>query len=181
MDTMSITEALAEIKTIDKRLYTKRQFVYQYLARQMGMKDPLGESGSAQSIREYRQSINDLEERIIKIRRAISKANDVVELTVCGTMRTISEWLVWRREVSEGQLDFLKRMQSGVNQLRDKSTRSGYGVVANEADAKSAEDIVVNVDEKELAEEIEGIDEVLGTLDGLLSHKNAIMTVEISD
>jgi hypothetical protein len=46
-------------------------------------------------------------------------------------------------------------------------------------EAQSLDDIVVNVDEQKLAEDSERMEEVLGTLDGLLSLKNATVTIEV--
>lgn len=182
MQTMTITEALAGIKTIGKRLEKKRQFAEQFLARQEGLKDPLlREGGSVEALREARQSIDDLEEGIIRIRRAIAKANDVIELSVHGTMRTIAEWLIWRREVATGRQAFLGRLQQGIAAVRAQAQQKGWNVVRAEGDAQAQTDFIVNLDERALAAEIEGMEEILGILDGQLSLKNATTTVEIAE
>jgi hypothetical protein len=182
MLSMTITEALAEIKTIGKRLVTKREFVLQYLGRQDGLKDPLEkEGGSREAIRESRQSIADLESRIIRIRRAISSANASVELAVCGDTRTIAEWLIWRREVSGEQVVFLRGLQAGLGGMRSEASKKGWNVVARESDVQDKTDVIVNIDELELSAEIEGMEKVLGNLDGQLSLKNATTMVEFAD
>jgi hypothetical protein len=179
---ITITEALAEIKTIGKRLSTKREFVGQYLARQEGLKDPLlSEGGSVQVIRETRQSIIDLQTRIIRIRRAISEANASAELTLAGVTRSIAEWLVWRREVAEDQLQFLRNLRSTVNTMRDQAIKKGWAVVSKESDVQSNTDLIVNINELELSKDIEGTERVLGDLDGQLSLKNATTMVEFAD
>lgn len=38
---ITITEALAEIKTVAKRIEKKRDFIRAYLSRQEGVRDPL--------------------------------------------------------------------------------------------------------------------------------------------
>lgn len=53
---ITITEALAEIKTIGKRIDSKKQFVTSHLARQDGVKDPLEkDGGSAELLKRERQ------------------------------------------------------------------------------------------------------------------------------
>lgn len=65
----TITEALAELKTINARLETRRQNVGQYLMRDARLKDPLEtDGGSVEYVTRERQAIKDLEERIVQIR-----------------------------------------------------------------------------------------------------------------
>jgi len=182
MQTMTITEALAEIKTIGKRLEKKRAFVEQFLARQEGLKDPLSrEGGSVEALRETRQSIDALEERIIRIRRSIAKANDVVELSVGGRSRTIAEWLIWRREVASGRTQFLTRLQNAIGSVRSQAKQKGWNVVRAEGEAQAQTDFIVNIDERALSAEIELMEEILGSLDGQLSLKNATTMVEVAE
>lgn len=42
---MLITEALAELKTLNKRVEKKKEYVKAYLYRQEGLKDPLEKDG----------------------------------------------------------------------------------------------------------------------------------------
>ena len=78
MAQMTITEALAETKTIDKRISKKRTFVTDYLFRQDALRDPLEkEGGSVAAIEATRQAIGDLEKRLVDIRRAIARAHRV--------------------------------------------------------------------------------------------------------
>lgn len=44
---LTITEALAEIKTVGKRVEKKREFIKAFLARQDGVKDPLEKDGGS--------------------------------------------------------------------------------------------------------------------------------------
>lgn len=182
MPSMTITEALAEIKTINKRLEVKRGFVGQYLARQEGLKDPLAkEGGSVEAIRETRQSITDLEHRIIYIRLAISAANASTLLAIGPMEHSIAQWLVWRREIAQDQITFLSQLQQSVGSLRDQAVKKGWNVVRDESDVQSNTDLIVNIDERNLANEIEMITQMLGDLDGQLSLKNATTMVEFAD
>lgn len=177
---ITITEALAEIKTIGKRIEKKREFVNGFLARQDGVRDPLEkDGGSAAVIIAERQSIGDLENRIISLRRGIQRANDENTVSINGTSRSISEWLTWRRDIAPGQKAWLAGIRASLNQVRENAKRQGAAIIsatATTADSKPT-DIVVNIDERRLADEIETIEETLGILDGQLSLKNATVMV----
>lgn len=178
MEKLTITEALAELKTTDKRLVKKREFIQQYIARQDIVKDPLEkDGGSVTAIARERQSMNDLTERKIAIRRAIAAKNMEVLLSLGGKVRTITDWLVWRREVAPEAQSFLSSLRAKVVQVRDQTQRQG-GQVVESGQGSTQKDVVVNISELELAEEIESLEEILGNLDGQLSLKNATTFVE---
>jgi hypothetical protein len=178
---ITITEALAEIKTVGKRIEKKREFVQNFLARQDGVRDPLEkDGGSAKVIEQERQAIGDLEARLITLRRGIQHANDTTLVTINGVGRSISEWLTWRRDVAPGQKQFLARIQSSLNAVRQKAQQNGAAFVsatAVTADTKPT-DFVINIDERKVSEEIETLEDTLGQLDGQLSLKNATVTIE---
>jgi len=179
MSKLTITEALAEIKTIDKRLEKKRQFVTGYLARQDIVKDPLEkDGGSVTALQRERQAISDLEERKIAIRAAISSVNAASGLTVGKTTRTISDWLVWKREIAPKRQSFLAELRRGIDEIRSQVLRKGGSIVESGGGTNQA-DVVVNINELELSEDIEALEEVLGNLDGQLSLKNAITLVDL--
>lgn len=178
---ITITEALAEIKTVGKRIEKKRAFVGGFLARQDGVRDPLEkDGGSAKVITEERQGIADLESRIIGLRRGIQRANDETAVTINGVTRTISEWLTWRRDVAPGQKAFLASIQGGLANVRNQAKQQGAAMIsatAITADTKPT-DIVVNVDERAIGDEIEQLEDTLGQLDGQLSLKNATVLID---
>lgn len=176
----TITEALAELKTLAKRIEKKQEHILANLGRQEKFKDPLaGDGGSAQMIIRERQAIGDLEKRAIAIRNAIQLANRENSITVEGDERSIQDWLCWRRDVAPGSARFLGSMQAAVRRIRDQAQKSGL-TVNPDKDAKP-EDVIINVNEAELAASIEKMEKVLGTLDGLLSLKNATITIEVAD
>jgi hypothetical protein len=175
----TITEALAELKTIDKRIAKKREFVLGYLLRQEMFKDPLEkDGGSVSAIKRELQSIHDLEERKIVIRRAVQRANEQNTIAVGRQSRTIADWLVWRREVAPVQQTFLANIRTKIEQARQEAARKGAGLSASAESAKP-NDVIVNVNEQELAREIEALEEILGTLDGQLSLRNATLTIDV--
>ena len=175
----TITEALAELKTIDKRIAKKREFVLGYLLRQEMFKDPLEkDGGSVSAIRRELQSIHDLEERKITIRRAVQRANEQNSIVVGRQTRSIADWLVWRREVAPVYQQFLASLRAKIEQARTEAARKGAGL-SSSAEAAKPNDVIVNVNEQELAREIEGLEDVLGTLDGQLSLKNATLLIDV--
>ena len=174
---MTITEALAEIKTIEKRLQSKREFVLTYLMRFETMKDPLEkDGGSAKVVKSEQQAISDLENRIVELRRLIQKANEDTKLTIEGEERSIADWLVWRREVAPGQEQFLYGLRSRLTQARQQVSRQQPTYGRDNVPEKPL-DIVVSINESDLAKSTEKVKSILGQLDGLLSLKNATVVV----
>lgn len=185
-NTLTITEALAEIKTINARLQKKRQSVIDYTARDVRIKDPLEKTGgSALFIERERQAIADLERRIIKIRTTIQKANAAHSLTVSNSTMTVLEWLTWRRDVAPGQKQFIATVVSSIVKLRNAAqTKGGRVVAANVAqvnidDPNAPPEVAIFIDEAGLLQQGEEIETVLGTLDGKLSLFNATTTITL--
>jgi hypothetical protein len=178
MPQITITEALAELRTIDRRIAKKREFVSTYLLRQEMFKDPLEkDGGSVSAIRRELQSIHDLEERKIFIRRAIQQANERTNVTVGKQTRTIADWLVWKRDIAPTLQTFLTQVRVKIDQARQEAARKGASLSTSVESAKP-NDIIVNVNEQDLARDIESLEETLGALDGQLSLKNATVMIE---
>lgn len=180
---MTITEALAEIKTVGKRIAKKREYIQQYLARAEGMKDPLERDGGAEAvIGRERQSIADLETRIVNLRMAIQRANEATAVTINGVTRTIAEWLVWRREVAPSRQQWLIGIRRSIASLREGAQKKGANIFTVSAVAQAGDtkpiDLIINVDEADLAAQIEELEDTLGQLDGQLSLKNATVMVD---
>jgi hypothetical protein len=184
MENLTITEALSEIKTVLSRLEKKRAAFAPYLVRDSRARDPFESSGgSAAHIRSERQAVRDLEERVIKIRTAIQKANLDSTLVVCDKSRTVAEWLTWRREISKNQGGFLDHLLKGIRDVRSEIQRKGGKVTAVASaevnlSADALPEAVICIDEKELIAEQDNIQRVLGSLDGKLSLFNATKVIE---
>lgn len=173
---MTITEALAEIKVTDKRIEKKRAFIGTYAMRPEQLRDPLEkDGGSVSAVAAEIQAIGDLEENKIAIRRAIQAANERTNITVGKQTRSIADWLVWRRDVAPQRRHFLTEVRTGIERHRQDALKRGQQ--ATTAENAKPGDLVVNVNEKELAEQAENLEAVLETLDGQLSLKNATVTV----
>lgn len=181
MAQMTITEALAEIKTVGKRIEKKREAMGPYFARQDKVRDPLEkEGGSVAFVAKERQAIRDLLMRLVALRVAIQRANLTEAATVRGETRTVAEWLTWRRDVSKIEQMVVSDIRNAVNHFRSEAAKRN--VQFRDATATgpvSAEDIVVTVSEKDVIEEAEKIEHMLGDLDGVLSLKNATTLIEV--
>lgn len=174
----TITEALAELPTIEKRLTHKREFITAYMWRQSLVRDPHEkDGGSAELIKREFQSMYDLQARIVAIRTAIQQANHVNTITIGTDERTIAEWLTWRREVAPSHLTYLKQLFNHLTSLRRKASQEGVNV--KDADGEFSRDYIVNLNEKELTMSIEAYETTLGALDGKLSLANATITIEL--
>lgn len=178
---MTITEALADIKTSVARIDKKKQQVNAFLGRDSRLKDPHADiGGSAEFVARERQAIRDLETKIVAIRSAIQKANQNTTVEIEGEVRTVAEWLNWRREVAEGQRKFLGHIMAQVQNLRTQALQRGQSVkTADDGTLTAQGDLIVSVDETKLAAEIDKLERVIGTLDGRLSLVNATTTIEI--
>ena len=91
--------------------------------------------------------------------------------------RTIADWLVWRREVAPVQQTFLANIRARIEQARQEAARKGAGL-SKDIESAKPNDVIVNVNEQELAREIEGLEDVLSTLDGQLSLRNATLMID---
>lgn len=181
MALITMTEALAELKTLTKRLVKKREALMPYLWRQEGLKDPMEkeEGGSMGYIQRERQSIQDLETRFVAIRTAIQRANQEHSITINGVTRTMAEWLNWRKEIAQEQQHFIAAMRKNLLDTRKAMQAKGYAVIPPGGTATTQLDILVNVDEKALADEAEAMETILGTLDGQLSLKLATIAIDM--
>lgn len=180
---LTVTEALAEIKTLTKRIEKRRENVKPYLFRQKAVADPLAddvEGGAPEFIKRERQGAADLETRLVALRIAIQALNLRETISIDGEVKSMAAWLTWRKEVLPGQRQFLQDLRNRLDQCRREAAQKQIGVVNVDASstAKYA-DYIVHFNEAELAREIEHIELVVGTLDGQLSLKNATTTIEV--
>jgi hypothetical protein len=185
MPQLTITEALAEIKTIGKRLEKKRTAVLQNLGRDARAKDPLAaEGGSVAYVAQERQGIADLEKRVVALRVAITKANLATTLTINDVTHSITEWLTWKRDVHAGAAQFLTNLNGTVLAIRQKAQKAGATRIVTAPEAADESklgdgDVIINLNEKELLEQQERLEQVFGELDGKLSLLNATTVVDV--
>ena len=182
MAKLTITEALAEIKTIDARCMKKMEFIFTYIGRQDKLKDPLEkDGGSVLALGAASQAIDDLMTRRVAIRTAIQKSNLATSLTVQGKQFTVAEWLTWRREIAPARQNFLDGMVKRLNMIRAEAQSKKVGVVQATAQVGTIDpnDVIINIDEMWLAKAREELETILGSLDGLLSLNNATTFIDV--
>lgn len=184
--TMTITEALAEIKTLMARANKKRQAVLNHTHRDSNAVDPLAKDGTSQAdfVASGRQSIRDMEDRIVRIRTAIQSANLATSLTIGigdrAITRTVTAWLNWRKEISVVQREWMNMLNNQVVKARAEAQRFGGSAVNAAVSAEIKErHMVVNFNEVELMADIENMEAVLGELDGKLSLVNATVKITV--
>lgn len=180
---MTITEALAEIKTINKRIEKKRVFVGANLVREDFLRDPLERDGGGEEVMKRElQSIHDLEERVVRIRSAINKKNQEQPLKIGNQERSIADWLVWRREIVPQQQRALETMRNNIATAKQRVSNQTWRNTTTDGDQVNKPiGIHVNLDELKLAQDIEELEKVLGSLDGQLSLLNALTKVEVQE
>jgi len=180
MDTMTITEGLAELKTIGKRIEKKRAAIQTYLVRPAVVKDPLAaQGGSAAYVKQEMQSIYDLLTRFATIRHAVQSKNLGTQLTIEGLTRTVQGWLNWRKEIAPIYTKHLQQIRANIDAVRNQTHRQQGRVLKEDAQDANQTDVLINLDEVVLNQDLERIETILGTLDGKLSLLNATTTIEV--
>lgn len=177
---LTITEALAEMKTIHKRVEKKKEFIVANLVRQDKLKDPLEKDGGSEVVigREI-QAIGDLWQRLVTLRAAVNRANLNNSITIDGATRTVADWLTWKREISAHAKTLWDTMINQINSVKQQAAQKGLRVTTSGTLAETPDDVIVALNLSKIAAEREGLENILGTLDGQLSLKNATITLEV--
>jgi hypothetical protein len=173
---ISIHEALAELKLIDKKVESKKRFVLPRLVHtetsEFSWKDPFIEDGGiVRKVESELQAINDLLDNKRHIRVAINQANMENTVEINKRVLSIADWLAWRTEVYPHQLRLLKEI---LVVLEDAHKPKFPG-----RQQESTTEIYSHVDASEIQRELEELMSTHERLDGLLSLKNAQILVEV--
>lgn len=177
---ITITEALAELKIIKSKIDKKKSYILGNMSRQEGAKDLLEKEGGTRKVLDSEiQAVNDLQERMVKIRSAIFRANASSKVTICSVERTIADWLVWRRDVAPIVKNFETMILSQMQHVKNEAKKMNFQVVPHGDAPKNPTDVIFEVDEHALHKQSERTQEILDTLDGKLSLHNATVQVEV--
>lgn len=175
-DTRTITELLAEKKTLKKRIADKRQNLLQYIVRDDRLKDPLeAQGGSKTYITQELQAIDDLEERLVNIMLAIASTNAKIQVSLGKKTRSVAYVLIDRRENWGDRTKFLSAIQSQLNRAKQLIESPRYQQQAGETIK-----LVVSIDEKAFNEMTEQFTTMQGEVDGKLSLLNATTRPTVS-
>lgn len=181
---LTVQECLARLKTLTDRIQKKEAFVIQHAFRHTFYQDPLESAGGSKAaLKAEYQSIQDLRQHYVEVRAAVNRSNEATSVTVGAVTRTISEWLIWKREIQKSEVNFLVSLKAKIDQGKAEVMRN-FAVVRQQGvqdagTAKEAEKslLVVNVDEMVLHKLADELTEILNQLDGQLSLKNATVTI----
>lgn len=179
MAKLSVTEALAEVSLIEKKVASKRAYISQNLGRSSAVGDPLEKSGGSDKvITETFQAISDLDKRRVAIRSAIQGKNCEAKLTINERTMSITDWLNTRREVAPGHLDFLKQLNTAQQQLKTQFERQPQ-ILKGDDGKQTIITPVFHIDPAWVQKELETWETMMGELDGKLSYLNATTFIEI--
>ncbi len=177
---ITITEALQELKTIDKRIVAARDFVMSYGVRQGSTIDPLDlEGGSHKAVPAKLDSIRDLLERKVVLRSAINAKNALTTVTVAGQSRTVADWIIWRREAFKQELDAWTALQRKVLEARTQCAGKAITLREDGNQPTKVNEASCFIPEGTIAKRISQLQEIESVLDGKLSVVNATTTIEI--
>ncbi len=177
---LTITEALAEVSLVQKKIVKKRTTVNGTLTVYEHQDDPYQKDGGIEkAIAAEVQSINDLEKRLLNIRTGIAKANMETKITIGKTTRTIFDWLTWRREVAEKHKEFSQGIYSQTKRAIDQNAQRP-AVFKDTNDEQQLAKVKAVLPYTDYLKDAEDVEDTLEKLDGLLSLKNATTTITLN-
>ncbi len=180
MESMTITEALSEINLIKKKAEKKTNTVLANLTKPKHAPDQLeSQGGSKQFIKSEIQSIDDLYARQIRLKASIARANIDTQITVNGKTQSIHDWLIWKRDISQPNINFFSKIYTNVK-MQIEGAQSRPQIYKDEKDgATKLLEIEPNVEYGEFLKRTEELQDTFDKLDGQLSLKNATVIVTV--
>lgn len=176
---MTITEALAELKLIANKVAKKREWVSSNVIKYKQAPDAYEKDGGIkEKMKQELQSIKDLQEKLVKTRSAIMRANLDNIVDIMGESKSIYEWLVWRKDVARDQAQMHGSIYSVVKREIEKAAETPR-VLKSEEGVNVLVEIEPNLDYQAHNERSILVQEILDKLDGVLSLKNATITVNV--
>ncbi len=176
---MTVTEALSEVNLIKKKIEANDNLILGNLLRPTHAKDIYEKDGGSEKFNAtVFQSTRDLNTKLIKIRSAISTANLTHSIAIGKEIKTIHDWLIWKREVFQKYHQVVNQAQARAKTQLESYTNSPK-VYKDEEDRQQLVQWVSNVDISALQKEAQELSDMYNKLDGQLSLKNATITVEI--
>lgn len=170
---MVITEALAEIKLIEKKIESKEQFVRENLFYPKHLTNAL-----PNGIESEVQAIADLRERWVALRSGIAAANQETQVEIRNMTRSVQGWLTWKREIASKMLAFHKSIFQNLKAAQDRQINNPSAYKDDEGKTHIV-DIAYRLDYQKSVKAAEMIQEILDTLDGKLSLINATAHLKV--
>lgn len=177
---LTITQALAKINVLKKRIENKAAFVREHVARQKMYEDPFAaEGGTPKEIVSAQDSIRKNSESVIKLRCAINASNTLTYVEAAHLRRSIAAWLIWKREVEPSERTRVAALLEAIKRTRETAASKKVQVVSHDGEAQEPLDLMINIDEKALRLKASLLDDITGELDGELSQSNATTTINV--
>lgn len=174
---ITITEALAEINLIKKKITDAEMSIRTILVRASHVPDVYqAHGGGAEMVKRTQQATKDLRTRLVTIRGEISRANIDNQLTINKKTMSIFDWLSWKREIYPG-LEL--NLKAQIEDLRGYQKRQAERPeVWKDTEGKTQlVQYQYNVDLKLLEDEYSELVDTYGKLDGQLSLRNATIMI----
>lgn len=172
MGQITVTEALAELKTLNKRIEKKRGFMLEHICRPDTVVDPLvSDGGQEKCWNEAWQSHEGLWKRYVDLRVAIQRSNLDTQVQVGVHTASVAFWLSWRRDQAAGIKEFRRALRRQPESMRAN--------IRKQISQETKIDVICNVSELQLAEMEESHEELWGELDGKLSLLNATTFIDV--
>lgn len=178
MEKMTITEGLAEIKLIQKKIEKKVANIKANATRFDHVPDPYAkEGGSQELVKRELQSVADLDARLVAIRGAIALANISTKLAIGEHTKTIYDWITWKREIAEQRISMFRDVITSTRSAVDKEAKNPQAIKDLEGKVALAK-LIVNADLSALQHQYEQAGSLMEQVDGKLSLKNATTFIE---
>ena len=199
MEKLTITEALAKTKLVDKKINKKIQ-TGKFVGRQKG--DKILDGFEPNVAKEDLQSIEDLIANRFKLKNAIHESNQKTKLTIAGKEYTVSEAIEFKEVILyktnllsklKYQLESIRddinfenekvqaRLDEQISKLFEKPSSTREVEIFSKSFLKANEHSLVDPIEidKKIKEYEEEIDNFLNEVDFRLSTSNSLTFIEI--
>ncbi len=168
---MKIIEALKELPLIKKKINTNRQRIADYCCLYSFEDSPFGDIGDHQkNFDSLLQSSEDLVKRYERIKLALSITNAGIKVTINNEEKTIAEWITYRTETGEIQKSIYKSLQVETAQARLRNTA---------VDLDKGLKRTSFYDEKKRNDNIDHVEDLLGSIDAKLEVVNATTDLSV--
>lgn len=175
----TITEALAELKLIKKKVQQKQALLQGNILRAHHLKDPHeSEGGTFERNKRELQSIMDLHKRYIAVKGSIFKANAETNLTIDDNTMSVNDWITWKREIANDEIKMFSTLHGALKRDLDNAAKS-MQAYKDESGVAHLAQWIPNFDLGTLISEHEFRQTLLDKLDGKLSLINATVTIEV--
>ena len=191
---MTIARGLGRMKTIRSQLQNIISDIQAYSAWNNKKRHPLGQNNvdlkanhkeAVQKIESLYQQYNDLTKEFVKIKNAIDKANMETQITIGDKTMTINEALVYKRNLSDLALEFVKGYEQSVLKAEHDVTKYNNllkpEALPEESRKQIEADILYLLPLEKVSEMKSFATEFVAEIDAVLNEVNAVTEIEIED